>query len=373
MAILLLVPTMCPAQFPLLSASEGDQQIELEWTLDETGIESFGGYYVYREADTTAGELWELAATLDVFDPELSDWWQDSVRTYVDSPMRNGFGHRYAVTYYIYDDGEPSEESSIEDNRTRMVYPHYCSGAPILSYEEDHDMVTLTWYLPGACDASADFGGYRVWRDDVGTVGDDYAIIKEYDRRKQTYPFRRWTAEIDSVVRDSLDNPVDTLYTYELDVLRTYVDDRVHDGFPYRYAVTYYFYDGTTEVPRSAIQDNVTQTIYPEAPSKERPLYQVYAVPNPYLGGAAWDEGDERKIQFVNLPADAIVRIYTSSGSLVRTLRNVTPSGDPNDDSNRVDWDLLNENGDRVAPDIYIFAVESKKWGDEVGRVVVVK
>jgi hypothetical protein len=344
---LLLVPSICMGVFPLLSAYEGDEEIRLEWTLEgEPEIDSLGGYYVYRDAGTTSGDVWVLIDTLEYRPADTVRAW-----TYADSPLPNGYGFKYAVTYYIYENGQPSEVSSIEDNNTRMLYPHFCVGAPALTYEEDHNMVTLTWSMSGACDASADFGGYRVWRDDVGTAGEEFAIVAEFDRRKGTWVFDRWIT----------------------DSLRTFVDDHVHDGFPYRYAVTYYFYDGSTEVPMSDVMDNVTETVYPEGGSKERPLYQVYAVPNPYLGSASWDEGDERKIQFVNLPADAIVRIFTSSGSLVRTLRNVTPSGGPNDDSNRVDWDLLNENGDRVAPDIYIFAVESEKWGDEIGRVVVVK
>ena len=339
------------AAFPALDAYEGDEMIELEWTLeDESSIEDFGGFYVYRDEGATAGEVWEAIDTLDFFDPQLADWWTDTLHTYTDAPLPNGYGYKYAVTYYIYVGAERDEKSSVEDNKTRMLYPHFCEGAPRLSYEEDHRMVSLTWSLSGACDASADFGGYRVWRDDVGTVDEDYAIVAEFDKRKGTWIFDAWVT----------------------DSVRTFVDDHVHDGFPYRYAVTYYFYDGSTEIPMSDIEDNLTEIVYPGAPSRERPLYEVYAVPNPYLGSAEWDEGDNRKIQFVNLPADAIVRVFTSSGSLVRTLRNVTATGGQNFDSNRVDWDLLNENGDPVAPDIYIFAVESK-WGDDVGRVVVVK
>ncbi len=56
-------------------------------------------------------------------------------------------------------------------------------------------------------------------------------------------------------------------------------------------------------------------------------LSRIDVVPNPYLGAATWEKRNlnssgrgERKIDFINLPAQCTVRIYTITGALIKTL-----------------------------------------------------
>jgi len=61
-------------------------------------------------------------------------------------------------------------------------------------------------------------------------------------------------------------------------------------------------------------------------------LHRIRVVPNPYLGYAAFEFGpDSRKVQFVNLPAECTIRIYTISGVLVRVLEHTPAEGGTED------------------------------------------
>ncbi|MBA2304817.1 MAG: hypothetical protein H0W08_19585 [Acidobacteria bacterium] len=99
----------------------------------------------------------------------------------------------------------------------------------------------------------------------------------------------------------------------------------------------------------------------------ENDLSRVHTVPDPYYVTNAFERTTESKvIQFVNLPADCLIRIYSSSGILVALLEHhsTTFGG-----SER--WNVLNRNDQVVASGIYFYHIEA---GDarRVGRFVVV-
>ena len=99
----------------------------------------------------------------------------------------------------------------------------------------------------------------------------------------------------------------------------------------------------------------------------KRDLSRVHTVPDPYYVTNGFERATESKvIQFVNLPADCIIRIYSSSGILVSMLEHhsATYGG-----SER--WNVLNRNNQVVASGVYFYHVEA---GDarRVGRFVVV-
>jgi len=96
-------------------------------------------------------------------------------------------------------------------------------------------------------------------------------------------------------------------------------------------------------------------------------LSRVHTVPDPYYVTNAFERTAESKvIQFVNLPADCIIRIYSSSGVLVALLEHHS-----NTDGGSEPWDVLNRNNHVVASGVYFYHVEA---GDarRVGRFVVV-
>jgi hypothetical protein len=96
-------------------------------------------------------------------------------------------------------------------------------------------------------------------------------------------------------------------------------------------------------------------------------LTRVHTVPDPYYVTNGFERTTESKvIQFVNLPADCIIRIYSSSGVLLSLLEHHSST-----DGGSEQWDVLNRNNQVVASGVYFFHVEA---GDarRVGRFVVV-
>ena len=75
----------------------------------------------------------------------------------------------------------------------------------------------------------------------------------------------------------------------------------------------------------------------------------------------------------MGLPQDAIIRIYSASGVLVRILEHHAGAYDPTSGSqgSEIQWDLRNRNNQVVASGVYFYHVEA---GDarRVGRFTVV-
>lgn len=95
-------------------------------------------------------------------------------------------------------------------------------------------------------------------------------------------------------------------------------------------------------------------------------MEDIKVVPNPYIARAGWEyEEGERKIEFIHLPDDAIVRIYTLAGDLVVTLDN-------SDGSGTVPWNVESVNEQSVAPGVYYYHVESK-YGQKIGKFAIIK
>jgi hypothetical protein len=101
----------------------------------------------------------------------------------------------------------------------------------------------------------------------------------------------------------------------------------------------------------------------------------IYVVPDPYVVNASWEKPlfyasgrGERRVDFVNLPQECTIRIYTMSGKLVRTLEHsstMTKGSEP--------WDLISEDGLSVSFGMYIFHVEADGVGNKVGKFALIK
>jgi len=102
-------------------------------------------------------------------------------------------------------------------------------------------------------------------------------------------------------------------------------------------------------------------------PATDKDLSNVHTVPDPYYVTNVFEQSTDTKIiKFVNLPQDAVIRIYSSSGVLVRLLEHHTTTF-----GGEETWDVRNRNNQVVASGVYFYHVES---GDarKVGRFTVV-
>jgi len=104
-------------------------------------------------------------------------------------------------------------------------------------------------------------------------------------------------------------------------------------------------------------------------------LSKIGVVPNPYLGAASWERRNlnstgrgERKIDFINLPSTCIIRIYTITGALIKTLRKDSGYLD-----GTISWNLVTEDGMDAAYGVYIFHVEAPGIGEHIGKFALIK
>jgi hypothetical protein len=106
--------------------------------------------------------------------------------------------------------------------------------------------------------------------------------------------------------------------------------------------------------------------LYPDTATVD--LDSVHTVPDPYYGGNAWEAGLAAKIlKFVNLPNQAIIRIYSLSGILLSLIEHNDPTG-----GGEATWNLRNRNGHFVASGVYFYHVETPSGQQAVGRFTVV-
>ena len=104
-------------------------------------------------------------------------------------------------------------------------------------------------------------------------------------------------------------------------------------------------------------------------------LGEISVVPNPYIAGAAWERRflnqtgrGERKIDFINLPAQCTVRIYNMAGALVKTLHKDSSLYD-----GALSWNLVSDDGMDVAYGVYVYHVEAPNIGQHLGKFAVIK
>jgi hypothetical protein len=97
-------------------------------------------------------------------------------------------------------------------------------------------------------------------------------------------------------------------------------------------------------------------------------LERVHTVPDPYYVTNSLEASANQKVlNFVNLPAQAIVRIYSLSGVLVNVLTQNDPTG-----GGLLTWNLRNRNNQFVASGVYFYHVEAPDGKTKVGRFTVV-
>ncbi|MDZ7797854.1 MAG: hypothetical protein U5N56_12855 [Candidatus Marinimicrobia bacterium] len=119
-----------------------------------------------------------------------------------------------------------------------------------------------------------------------------------------------------------------------------------------------------------------TETPEVDSTEAQSSLDNIQVVPNPYivannmeapLPPAVTSGRGERRIEFRRLPTDAKVYIFTSAGSLIRTLNH---SG--NIHNGTLAWDLKSRENLDIAFGVYFYVIESAA-GKRSGKVAVIK
>jgi len=145
-------------------------------------------------------------------------------------------------------------------------------------------------------------------------------------------------------------------------------------GFRHEYAVT--AIDTTvilnSDFYETAIDSTEIVTLLPGSPPRDN-LEEIAVVPNPYKERAEWEPGDgSRLLRFIRVPDQATVRIFTSAGELLRTLKAnklASPGGEIGD----VPWDLRNDSGRPIVSGIYLYQIETTNGRTRKGKFVIIK
>ncbi len=102
-------------------------------------------------------------------------------------------------------------------------------------------------------------------------------------------------------------------------------------------------------------------TIRGDIPTAQEALKLINVVPNPYYAYSAYESDRlDNRIKIINLPKTCEIKIYTTSGVLVRTLSK----DDPN--TTYLEWDLKNQARITVASGMYVIHVDAPGIGERV-------
>lgn len=104
-------------------------------------------------------------------------------------------------------------------------------------------------------------------------------------------------------------------------------------------------------------------------------MKNIGVVPNPYISTAAWEKRNfgqtgrgERRLDFIHLPAQCTIRIYTITGALVKTLQKDSGASDGS-----LTWNLVSEDGMDIAYGLYIYHVDAPGIGEHIGKFAIIK
>jgi hypothetical protein len=76
----------------------------------------------------------------------------------------------------------------------------------------------------------------------------------------------------------------------------------------------------------------------------------------------------DRKIDFINLPTQCTIRIYSERGALVKTLTKESALT-----NGALSWNLVSDDGTDVAFGLYLFHVDAPGIGTHIGKFALIK
>ena len=285
----------------------------------------------------------------------------------------------------ILDDGEDRDD---DGKITRYILPTP-PDAPLVKAVAGDKKITVYWNNNSEnsvdpISLKKDFAGYRLYLSQLG-----FDVQENIRIEKSLKEVGVWDLIGDSVFYESgfsaiklaepiyLDGDV-TPYFYKYEI------PGLVNGWQYAVSLTS-FDSGDEKNKLESLESSpvagVQRLFCGTEPNEDMKTTEPYAYPNPYYLNAAWEGASQRqttnKLIFANIPAEAVIRIYSTSNDLVKTIEH--NSGYSGDDMEWFDtysdiektifsggehsWDLLSEEGQTLARGVYLFSVEDKNSG----------
>ncbi|MCH8838348.1 MAG: hypothetical protein IIA60_11225, partial [Candidatus Marinimicrobia bacterium] len=118
-----------------------------------------------------------------------------------------------------------------------------------------------------------------------------------------------------------------------------------------------------------------TQAASTEIQQAQSELDRVAVVPNPYVASVTWEPKSlfstgrgARMLEFIHLPKECTIRIYTVRGYLVDTIHHSKAINDGSEF-----WDMRTKDGMDIAYGLYIFHIDAGEIGETIGKFAVIK
>lgn len=248
-----------------------------------------------------------------------------------------------------------------------------------------------------------DFEGFRIYKSTTGIVS-EYEFLAEYDLEDHDYAeYLAAEGEIDpdDVHKYYLgyDIGFDTDYDASGNVIFEFNEETeiftfnygpVAPNWPLYFSVTAFDHGipAASVVSLESSPNANSVLIWPSPdPQSLSEDAKPMVIPNPYRidvdytnnsNRYRWDDWNNqgfsehtRRIDFVNLPAECDIRIYTLFGDLVDTIEHRIENGIR---SSRESWGMITRNRQSLASGVYYFSVEDLETGDiEIGKFVVIR
>ena len=226
----------------------------------------------------------------------------------------------------------------------------FAPAAPSLTATSENDQISLQWGQEAESDMQAgSIVGYNVYRE-----------------------FNRPAA---------LELPTDTTFLLLAELPAgtfNYTDTDVVRGEDYYYYVTAVSSNGVEssrfQNRTGTASDKVLEAVAPTRSPDQNWKDEVVVVPNPFHIQGAFNYEEERRINFLNLPAYANIHIYTMTGDRIQTLEHDSNTGDQ-------DWERQESFSTlEIVSGIYLYVVEEldgprgRATGEQaIGKFVVIK
>jgi hypothetical protein len=356
------------ADFPLLDGIDND---------DDGQIDEDDEFRVNIDRDADAPQDWRMMLSAGPFREILPGDTLAFQYAFVVGEGFEGMVRNAATAQQIYN-GLSGEESTVPDCEGELVdsvVVHWVADTPPpppnQSITTGDGFVRIEWddyseTVPDPLTNQRDFYGYQVWkavgwtRESSEPRDQDWQLILDIDRGQGGAELAEYDTGLDGVGKYA------------------FTDTLVKNGFAYWYSVTAYdstYSEETGTVYHFGKYSQVKQLVFPNS-DVHSDLDDVKVVPNPYVKhdfisrwNLAPDETDPtgEKICFQNLPRDAIVRIYSLGGELVKTLYV-----DAEETGGDACWNLISRNNQIVVSGVYLYHIDSPV-GEKIGKFVIVK
>ncbi|MCF7824604.1 MAG: T9SS type A sorting domain-containing protein [Candidatus Marinimicrobia bacterium] len=308
------------------------------------------------------------------------------------------------IAYYTGSTGNPYEPTAPdEDIHYLLPVP---PPVPTLKYSPLNEGVRLAWdntaeLMDDPLILEPDFEGYRVYRSAYNPG--DWNLLTIYDNTDNlTYvidfdsgdTLRDGNGDYYFVNLPPFDVATTGIYHYYEDVgdtmfamdasgnkITLWINEKPLNDLPYYYAVTSYdnpAAHGRPEFPPiessrvnfATNSDGAPEPIFPEGMYEGSDTgpdeLDVSVYPNPYMGASLLEEKYESKINFIKLPPDCRINVYSLAGDLIDVIVH-------NDGTTNESWDMVSRNTQEIATGLYVYVIETDDGRRQVGKFVVLR